>query len=125
MKDYEIINKYWFFEKSFYFECNNGWNLLIDELCSKINLLIEKKYPELKNEEFPFIVLQIKEKYGTLRFYTGSANEEIFDLIDEYEKKSAFICELCGEPGTIKDIGGSWLKCVCNKHLKEITMENM
>jgi hypothetical protein len=127
MKVKEIMDKYWFFKPdyslqnnlmAFGFENDEGWYPLIDELCSKLEKLIDEKYPDLKEGEYPFQVEQVKEKYGGLRFYVSGAYEEIFDLIDEYEKKSYEICETCGEAGELKEVHG-WYKTVCNKHYQE------
>jgi hypothetical protein len=61
-------------------------------------------------------VLQVKEKFGSLRFYTGGVSPEFSDLIDEAEKESATTCEVCGETGKIMEIGGGWYVCRCPKH---------
>jgi len=53
-----------------------------------------------------YIVHQIKEKYGTLRYYCVPSLDdpapEIMDAFDaiteDAERKSALICERCGEP---------------------------
>ena len=63
-------------------------------------------------------VWQVKEKFGTLRFYTSAAPGWYFDLIDYYEKKSATICEDCGEEGKLRtDLG--WILTLCDKHYQE------
>ena len=58
-------------------------------------------------------ILQIKEKFGTLRFYVGGASDEIHDAIDEAERLSEITCERCGEPGTLRR--NSWLATLCDK----------
>ena len=63
-------------------------------------------------------VIQVKEKYGTLRFYVGSAPEWFFDLIDYYEEQSGEICENCGAKGTTVSLRG-WLKTVCDECYKK------
>jgi hypothetical protein len=57
------------------------------------------------------IVTQVKEKYGSLRFYVGSASELVFRKIQKAEKESETTCEVCGKPGTI--ITEGWWKCRC------------
>lgn len=60
--------------------------------------------------------LQVKTKYGGLRFYMTHGTDEIFELIDEAEDKSYEICELCGEKGKPRDIGWIWTLCdKCHK----------
>ena len=60
------------------------------------------------------IVTQLKEKWGYLHFYVGSAPMWYFNLIDWAEKKSMTICEVCGKKGRIYADG--WHVCRCSKH---------
>jgi ribosomal protein L37AE/L43A len=55
---------------------------------------------------------QLKEKYGTLRFYMTSGTKEMFDICNEAERKSAYVCEFCGAPGKLRR--GGWLLTLCN-----------
>jgi len=75
------------------FDVGDGWFDLLYELSEKLQPLvndINNKY-----EQFTFAVVQVKEKFGGLRFYVNGASDEINDLIDEYEKKSYLTCEVC------------------------------
>ncbi len=76
-----------------------GWSKLI-------NNLYDAK-PKRTN------VQQVKEKYGTLRFYVSSAPEWYFDLIDYYEEKSSKTCEQCGKPGKLRD-NRYWILTLCD-----------
>lgn len=52
------------------FECDDGWYDLLNMLCSHIQFDIEKNgYPELE-------AVQVKEKFGTLRFYTTGVRKK-------------------------------------------------
>jgi len=83
-----------------------GWKHLVEPLVS------ECKKRGVK-------IAQVKEKFGTLRFYTyGHEDEELSKLIREAEKKSAVTCEFCGKPGTLDDSGG-WWKTTCPDHTYE------
>jgi len=55
---------------------------------------------------------QVKEKYGSLRFYMSSSTEEMEDLITEAEVKSEVICEDCGADGELCS-SGSWFRTIC------------
>lgn len=55
---------------------------------------------------------QVKEKFGTLRFYMTFETEVISKLIRKAEKKSAITCEKCGKKGKLRDNG--WLITLCN-----------
>lgn len=64
-------------------------------------------------------VMQVKEKFGGLRFYVGAASREFFDTIEAAEKASYEICEQCGEPGKLREDLG-WILTLCDKHYQEI-----
>ena len=57
-------------------------------------------------------VTQVKEKFGGLRFYVGSALPAVYDVIDECERLSYTICERCGEAGKPRE--GGWIKTLCD-----------
>ena len=55
-------------------------------------------------------VQQVKEKFGTLRFYCGGG-ESIYRFISLAERLSAVTCEDCGKRGTANDSG--WITTLC------------
>ena len=62
----------------------------------------------------PFRIQQMKEKFGTLRFYYSGGNDRIHALVNLTENLSASVCEVCGTLGTLcKKSGGSWVKTLC------------
>ena len=87
--------------------CPLGWMDMVIELTEKCL----KLQPDLQ-------ILQIKSKFGGLRFYVGSALNEVHDLIDEAENKSYSLCEECGMPAKSVNLG--WVYTVCPKHEKQI-----
>lgn len=109
---------------AFGFECADGWFDLLIELSEKIDQIA--KSGEVSDNEYPE-VMQVKEKYGGLRFYTGGISEkiadEVFAVIDEYEKKSQKTCELCGQPGKIEAKNG-WFSCQCDTCRAQIEREH-
>lgn len=98
---------------AFGFECGDGWYQLIRELSEKLYPLIQKY--TVSEDDFHPTVLQVKEKYGTLRFYLSFGTQEMEELIDEYEEKSGNTCEVCGKPGSI-DYKVFWLEAKCDEH---------
>lgn len=87
------------------FCCDNGWFGLLKELIEGIAKIDTNK--EVK-------VGQVKEKFGTLRFYLdGGESKEVSKLIRIAEDKSAVTCEYCGAPGVIRK--GGWLVTLCDK----------
>jgi len=65
-----------------------------------------------------FQVSDVKEKYGTLRFYMDYSNKAVVDKLIYYaETQSETTCEECGEHGELS--GFSWLNVLCEKHRNE------
>jgi hypothetical protein len=94
------------------FSCGDGWYWLIDNLCSTIQSYLDSN----KHLNHPQVVAsQVKEKFGTLRFYTNGACELINGMIWLAEHLSGHICEECGDIGEVQNIHG-WYECRCPKH---------
>ena len=55
---------------------------------------------------------QVKEKFGTLRFYYTGGNTYIDGLVSMAESMSGVTCEECGNPGEQR--GGGWIHTYCN-----------
>lgn len=109
----------------YYKEFGDGWNDLIIKLCEEI-----LKIPFCDCIE----VVQIKSKFGGLRFYydisfeslpedtindkiANKVYEKINKLISEAEEKSYKTCEVCGNPGKVNSKG--WVTVLCEEHWKE------
>ncbi|RKZ95623.1 MAG: hypothetical protein DRQ40_03190 [Gammaproteobacteria bacterium] len=106
---------------SFGFCCGEGWFILINELSQQVEAIaVDMKNRGCLENELP-IVVQVKEKFGGLRFYMRHQNDEISSLIEEAEAKSYRICERCGLLGKLmKDDGWYRTECVsCRAKLKE------
>jgi len=86
-----------------YFPVGAGWRPLVEKLVDDI-IAID---PEV-------LVLQVKEKFGGLRFYVGGASDEVYALIDKAEEESFKICELCGTKDNVSTKCG-WLSTLCDK----------
>jgi len=93
---------------AFGIECGDGWFHIINNLCFSIY-----NYCEHNKIEFPDVV-QIKEKFGTLRFYIHGGNETISQLISFAEYMTETTCEVCGNIG--KTRGRGWVRTVCDIH---------
>ena len=106
MKD-QLKEKYPFIKCNI--ECNDGWLFHLEEMCHLLSYHIEN------NKEFE--IVQIKEKFGTLRVYGINSSERIDAIIGVYEYQSGRICENCGAPGTARVNG--WVKTLCDKCHKE------
>jgi hypothetical protein len=63
-------------------------------------------------ESIPQVTLdQVKEKFGTLRFYYTGGDDYISGMVAMAESMSGVICESCGNPG--KQTSGGWIKTIC------------
>jgi hypothetical protein len=87
----------------FGFETGDGWLELLKECFSRLVSLGEECE-----------ILEVKEKFGTLRIY-ANASQEANTIIEEYEARSEQICEECGQPGTLRKQTG-WYRTTCDKH---------
>jgi hypothetical protein len=102
------------------FECGDGWFTILDQLMSNIqhhidwnNKNFEKGYKQYK--QVPQVTLdQVKEKFGTLRFYYQGGDDEISGMVRMAESMSAVTCEQCGNPGTTG--GQGWISTLCETH---------
>jgi len=63
------------------------------------------------------VVVQVKEKYGQLRFYTSGTTEQFHDLIDVMSWASECMCENCGKVGQLLQYG--WWKTRCPKCIEK------
>lgn len=85
-------------------ECDEGWDDIIFNLCEKLDFV-----------KFRGVVIQVKEKFGGLRFYVNGATNADNALISDAEIAASKTCEVCGKPGKIFD-NHKWLKTVCEEH---------
>lgn len=110
----KLVEKYKDLPGMLYPACNEGWYDLLDSLLGKIReyLSIPKEPSETNSNLNDFKILQIKEKFGTLRFYFDGGNSYIFNLVRLTEKESQFICEYCGSKENI-GITTGWITTCC------------
>lgn len=97
----------------FGFECGDGWYHLIDHLCSEIQWHIDKN---AKPGTEQFVAVQVKEKFGGLRFYGDGGDSKIHNMIWFAEGFSSKLCETCGAPGTGKTTKRGWVYTSCEQH---------
>ena len=64
---------------------------------------------------------QVKEKYGTLRFYTTGGDKLTDGMIWFAENMSARTCEVCGMPGKMR--GKGWYYAACDEHTQKEDLE--
>jgi hypothetical protein len=103
------------------FECGDGWYNIIDGLCATIQ---NREYNQkLNKKEFaPVVAAQVKEKYGTLRFYYSGGDDYIDGAVSMAEYMSEVTCEKCGAPGKLQSYG--WAYTACDEHTRDEDKEN-
>ena len=76
------------------------------QICEEIrNALIEANYLD------KYRIIDIKEKYGSLRWYDAGAPEKVYKIIRKYEKLSEEVCYNCGKPSVGYTPG--WILFLC------------
>lgn len=69
-------------------------------------------------EAVPQVVAdQVKEKFGTLRFYVHGGDEYTNGIVAMAEAMSANMCETCGKPGKLR--GRGWIYTACDEHSRD------
>ena len=115
-------------------EVGDGWYELLHDMCSEIMEAYQKA-----GEPVNLVVDQVKEKFGTLRFYyhfegqpqalhafdflggpslrfrqeESSLQKEIADAVRKAERRSEAVCETCGKPGTLRE-DLRWILTLCD-----------
>jgi hypothetical protein len=93
---------------AFGFDHDDGWFDLEWKLCEALEKVVPPKYK----------LMQIKEKFGTLRWYDEGNTKEGDDLVEEAEKESGKVCEVCGGLGYFCS-SGYWVKTLCLECLEK------
>lgn len=76
----------------------------------------EREYLPSEVEEIPpeVVAAQVKEKFGTLRFYYHGGDDFVSGVAQMAEAMSAVTCEECGAPGKLRAKG--WWRTLCDDH---------
>jgi hypothetical protein len=94
------------------FEHGDGWFEILWRLCVDLEPLVTEMERAWGHQ---FEVLQVKEKFGGLRFYVNCRrNEAIRQRIGIAADESFHTCEVCGQPGTLRE--ERWIKTLCDEH---------
>jgi len=93
-------------------ECGDGWYWLLDQLCDCIQSYLDSNAKHLNLEQIE--VVQIKEKFGGLRFYTSYHIDTVEGMIWFAEQMSLNICEICGSTKDVTQSEG-WVNTRCKK----------
>ena len=113
-------------------ECSDGWYDLLDHLCEEIAQAYEAAGVPVN-----IVVDQVKEKYGTLRFYyhfsrqtpsiqtveqgtirlkqdDSTLYQHMDAIVSKWEARSGSVCEMCGNAGEPRtDL--LWILTLCDQ----------
>lgn len=98
---------------------DKGWWSIIASLCANIQSHIDwwNKNHEKRPVIDQVVVVQIKEKFGGLRFYYEGGDDKIQGMVRMAEAWADHTCEECGKPGKSRNSG--WIKTLCDEHAAE------
>jgi len=89
-----------------YIQVDEGWYQIIVD-CDNELTAIDPKYK----------ILQIKEKFGGLRYYmtpcddtTKEQRDRMHEVVSKYEEIATRTCEATGQPGVLMKSVGGWVK---------------
>lgn len=85
----------------------DGWFALLTTLSGIIT-------HHAKHKKLTIRAVQVKEKFGGLRFYTSGADEYVTGAVAMAESLSFAICETCGKPAQPRQ--GGWIQTLCDEH---------
>lgn len=96
----------------FFVQCDDGWLELV-RAC----------HEELVRLDPEYTVLQVKEKFGSLRYYYATTHEPsdarataMRDIVTKYEALSSTVCESCGSHGATNTRHDGWWRTTCEAH---------
>ena len=90
----------------------DGWiKTFVDMMCEEIHQDLLKNHYVNK-----FRILEVKEKYGGMRIYTGPLPQDskVWDIIEKYSVLSENICFQCGRPDVPRTKDG-WILPWCSR----------
>jgi hypothetical protein len=111
-----------------------GWFNIIDRLCGMIYHQVKQHNDDVayrmskvipgtvvEHDDDDYImwempkIRQVKEKFGTLRFYMDTNIKRFRHYVDFAEVMSAVTCDECGAPGSVRN-STSWVHVMCDEH---------
>jgi hypothetical protein len=97
----------------FGFEVGDGWFGLLKHGMEWIKQHIDHLNYDDSKYPYDLQVVQVKEKFGTLRFYVHGGDDRVDTIISAMELASGLICEWCGAAGETRNDGG-WFTTLCD-----------
>lgn len=106
-------------------ETGDGWEPSIRKAAEKLEpLFIIAKETDPKGYEAGYYrTVQLKEKFGTGRWYLSGGTDEMQDIVSNWENETEHICETCGKLGSLR--GRGWYYTACIDHTKKQDLESL
>ncbi|MDO4501503.1 MAG: hypothetical protein Q4B60_09580 [Erysipelotrichaceae bacterium] len=98
-------------------EVPSGWNQYLLPLARELNEVLKRI-----GYEDEYRILQIKEKYNSLRWYSNVINEELSMIVGKYSDKCRHTCHCCGKKAKWETSG--WIASYCDDCFKKIYDNN-
>jgi hypothetical protein len=98
------------------FDCGDGWFELLYDLSQQL-----QQY-NLEHPEATVTVVQVKEKFGSLRFYVDQPSLAVEAAIATAALKSLQTCALTGRPGRLHQHNG-YYQTLCSEKAHELGFE--
>lgn len=97
------------FHEEFYISCREGWYDII------VNMVEAIAATKVNGR-----IMQIKEKFGSLRcyldYFDNEKYHEVENIIREAENEAAITCEYCGaKPAVLRTTHRVWVRTLCDK----------
>ncbi|HEY9538796.1 MAG TPA: hypothetical protein VIS03_14490 [Kiloniellaceae bacterium] len=107
----------WFDGMPWGFEVGDGWRALIEQLTAEVSDIVGGPDVDPKPR-----VVQVKEKFGELRYYIravpASHADAIYEAVMRAEARSRRTCEACGAAGELRQTAGGYLYTSCRAHIQ-------
>lgn len=95
-----------------YLDIGPGWYQLVLDLDRDI----AKLAPD-------YVLHQVKEKFGGLRYYVGEIPSDVWDQVADLknaaEEQSFRTCEVCGTTNSVTTAGRGWVRTLCERDRTE------
>jgi hypothetical protein len=106
-------------------EFSDGWEPSLRKAAAKLEpLLVEQIKKDPEGYKFGYYrTTQLKEKFGTGRWYTSGMTDEMDKITEAWEKRTHKICETCGKKGKLR--GDSWVYTACWDHTQPQDRDNL
>ena len=100
------------------FECGDGWFRLLYTLSQQI-----EAYCQQHPEAAELIAVQVKQKFGELRFYVCPLVPAIQQMIEQARVQSRQTCERTGKPGEMCRDPNGYYQTLCPEAATEFGFE--